>query len=77
MWLIESIESETTQNTRNDKMMNMSMHDVAKLDLSPIRTKEGFSCSYAVRTLVVTDVNGRTFELVLFADDADALQIKA
>jgi hypothetical protein len=58
-------------------MMNMNIHDVAKLDLSPIRTKDGFSCSYAVRTLVVTDVSGKTFEIVLFASDADALTIKA
>lgn len=57
-------------------MVNMHIHDVARLDLSPIRTKESYSFSYSVRTLVVADVNGRTFELVLFADDANALQIK-
>jgi hypothetical protein len=74
VWLIQFNETQTDR--RKTEMMNMNMHDVAKVELTPIRTKEGFTCPYSVRTLVVTDVNGRTFELVLFANDADALQIK-
>lgn len=63
---------ETTKPGVN-KIMNMNIHNVAKLDLSPIKTKDGFS----VRTLVVTDADGKKFELMLFADVEEGLQIKA
>lgn len=57
-------------------MMNFNLHNVAKVELSEITTKDGLTCPYSVRTLLVTDKDGRTFELVLFGDNEESLQIK-
>lgn len=53
--------------------MRMSIHDVVSVEVQAVEDLP--TCK--VRTITIRDVNGNRYEITLFADDADALQIKA
>jgi hypothetical protein len=53
--------------------MRMSIHDVVSVEVQAVEDLP--TCK--VRTITIRDVKGNRYEVTLFADDADALQIKA
>ena len=53
--------------------MRMSIHDVVSVEVQAVEDLP--TCK--VRTITIRDVNGNRYEITLFANDADALQIKA
>jgi len=53
--------------------MHINLHDVVSIELEAV--KDLTLCK--TRKLYIKDVNGNKFELTLFADSVDALQIKA
>lgn len=53
--------------------MRISIHDVAEIELEAVASLP--TCK--TRTLTIRDAQGNKYEITLFADDADALQIKA
>jgi hypothetical protein len=53
--------------------MRISIHDVAEIELEAVNSLP--LCK--TRTLTIRDAKGNKYEITLFADDADALQIKA
>ena len=53
--------------------MRMSIHDVVSVEVQAVEDLP--TCK--VRTITIRDVKGNTYEVTIFANDADALQIKA
>ena len=52
--------------------MRMSIHDVVAIEIE--KTDKLPSCH--TRTMIIRDANGNKYEITLFADDADKLNIK-
>jgi hypothetical protein len=58
---------------KGTNQMRISIHDVAEIELEAVASLP--TCK--TRTLTIRDAQGNKYEITLFADDADALQIKA
>ena len=65
-------ETQTDRQKRKTKM-HINLHDVVSIELEAV--KDLTLCK--TRKLYIKDANGNKFELTLFADSEEALQIKA
>lgn len=61
-----------TTTSQGDKAMNMSIHNVTDVRIEETRDIK----SFCTRTLVIRDAKGNQYEITLFADDAEKLEVR-